>query len=93
MTEKTKQYIEQLKNECYSNNKDVVFKSRSSSLKICMVAEGNADIYPRLSCIKEWDTAAAHAIVKFAGKNIYDLKGQELKYNKEKLLNPFFIVK
>lgn len=58
-----------------------------------MVAEGSADIYPRMSSIKEWDIAAAHAIVKFAGKNVYDLKGKELKYNKENLLNPFFIVK
>jgi len=79
--------------ENLSEGKDVEYANRSSSLKICMVAEGNADIYPRFNSIFEWDTAAAHAIVKFAGKNIYDMYGEELQYNKESLRNPFFIVK
>jgi 3'(2'), 5'-bisphosphate nucleotidase len=65
-----------------------------SSLKLCMVASGAADIYPRLGPTMEWDTAAAHAVVKAAGKNVYRVDdGLELEYNKENLLNPFFVVK
>ncbi|NPV13122.1 MAG: 3'(2'),5'-bisphosphate nucleotidase CysQ [Ignavibacteria bacterium] len=83
--------------QLYINNitigKDFTYKNSSSSLKFCMVAEGTADIYPRMTSIKEWDTAAAHAIVKFAGKNVYTLGGLELRYNKEKLINPPFVVK
>jgi 3'(2'), 5'-bisphosphate nucleotidase len=58
-----------------------------------MVAEGNADVYPRLAPTMEWDTAAGHAIVKFAGKKIVQYENNEnLVYNKENLLNPWFIV-
>jgi 3'(2'), 5'-bisphosphate nucleotidase len=71
-----------------------------SSLKICLVAEGKADIYPRLGPTSEWDTAAAHAVVKAAGGVcvVYDESQKtelgDLQYNsKESLLNPFFIVK
>ncbi len=65
-----------------------------SSLKFCMVAEGSADIYPRFGETSEWDSAAAHAVVNFAGKKIYEFgKDTEIKYNKERLLNPWFIVK
>lgn len=64
-----------------------------SSLKICRVAEGSADMYPRLGPTMEWDTAAGHAIAKFAGKRITAWKtGEELRYNKEDLLNPWFLV-
>jgi len=73
---------------------DIRFISRGSSLKICMVAEGNADVYPRFGQIMEWDTAAGHAIVKAAGKNIYHADEQtEVTYNKEDLHNPNFIVR
>jgi 3'(2'), 5'-bisphosphate nucleotidase len=58
-----------------------------------MVAEGTADIYLRMSNIFEWDTAAAHAIVKFAGKNVYDMNDIELKYNKKSLITPHFVTK
>lgn len=66
---------------------------RGSSLKIAMVAEGIADVYPRFGTTMEWDTAAGHALVKAVGKNIYhtDLQS-ELHYNKENLKNPHFIV-
>ena len=64
-----------------------------SSIKICCVADGTAHIYPRLGPTMEWDTAAAHAVVKFAGGNIYDLeKMNQIKYNKSSLLNPEFLV-
>lgn len=85
-TDETKEYIEKI-------GKDYELISKGSSLKICAVAEGTADIYPRLGPTMEWDTAAAHAVIKFAGKHIYQYKTEkELIYNKENLLNPYFIV-
>ncbi len=66
--------------------------SMGSSLKICLLAEGAADIYPRLAPTCEWDTAAAHAVVSAAGGEIVDTNFQTLRYNqKEELLNPHFI--
>jgi len=63
-----------------------------SSLKICLVAEGKADIYPRLGPTSEWDTAAAHAVLNAAGGSITTLDGEPLRYNqKESFLNPYFI--
>ncbi len=67
--------------------------SRGSSLKMCMVAEGVADLYPRLALTSEWDTAAAQAIVEHAGGKIVQLDFTDMSYNqKESLLNPFFLV-
>lgn len=64
-----------------------------SSLKICRVAEGSADVYPRLGPTMEWDTAAGHAIARFAGKDLKQWEtGIRLGYNKENLLNPWFVV-
>ena len=63
-----------------------------SSLKVCMVADGRADIYPRLGPTSEWDTAAAQAILESAGGGMIDLAGQPLRYNtKDRLLNPHFL--
>lgn len=66
--------------------------SMGSSLKLCLVAEGAAHVYPRLGPTMEWDTAAAHAIVNEAGGKVCDLNGVELSYNKADLHNPEFIV-
>jgi 3'(2'), 5'-bisphosphate nucleotidase len=67
--------------------------SIGSSLKLCLVAEGSADLYPRIGLTSEWDTAAAHAVVQAAGGEVIDLKGQPLRYNaKDSILNPYFIV-
>jgi 3'(2'), 5'-bisphosphate nucleotidase len=67
-------------------------KSMGSSLKICLVAEGEADLYPRLGPTSEWDTAAAQAILISAGGSMMDLTGQPLAYNaRETLLNPHFL--
>ncbi len=67
--------------------------SRGSSLKMCMVAEGSADLYPRLALTSEWDTAAAQAIVEQSGGRIVQLDYSDMTYNqKECLLNPFFLV-
>jgi 3'(2'), 5'-bisphosphate nucleotidase len=67
--------------------------SMGSSLKICLVAEGAADVYPRLGPTSEWDTAAAHCVVNQAGGHLTDLEMRPLRYNtKDSLLNPFFLV-
>ena len=64
-----------------------------SSLKFCVVAEGRADIYPRLGPTSEWDTAAAQAVVEQAGGKVLELDGKSLSYNaKEDILNPWFVV-
>lgn len=72
--------------------KDPVLTSRGSSLKFLMLAEGLADVYPRFSPTMEWDTAAAHAILKGVGLSVRQ-HGQpkELVYNKENLQNPGFL--
>lgn len=63
-----------------------------SSLKLCLVADGSADIYPRIGLTSEWDTAAAHAVVREAGGEVTTLQGHPLLYNtKESLLNPYFL--
>ncbi|WP_404398463.1 3'(2'),5'-bisphosphate nucleotidase CysQ [Idiomarina loihiensis] len=65
-----------------------------SSLKFCLVAEGKADIYPRLGPTSEWDTAAAHAVLSAAGGQVTTLAGNPLLYNqKEDYLNPHFIAR
>ncbi len=86
----TDEFVEQIKKE----KGEIAFVSMGSSLKLCLIAEGNAQIYPRLAPTMEWDTAAAHAIAKAAGCSVVDAKtNQELVYNKENLLNPWFVVK
>lgn len=77
-------YLERL------NIKDII--SRGSSLKLCAVAEGSADIYPRLGPTWEWDTAAGHAIVEAAGGHVVDMEKRPLRYNKEVIKNDHFIV-
>jgi 3'(2'), 5'-bisphosphate nucleotidase len=68
------------------------FSSIGSSLKLMLLAEGAADIYPRLAPTMEWDTAAGHAILRSLNMGVYQTDLQtELLYNKEKLLNPSFI--
>jgi 3'(2'), 5'-bisphosphate nucleotidase len=71
---------------------EVEFISAGSSLKLCLVAEGRADIYPRTGPTMEWDTGAGQAIVENAGGKVlqYDTE-QPLLYNKENLLNPWFV--
>jgi 3'(2'), 5'-bisphosphate nucleotidase len=91
LNQKTVDYINLLKK---THGEDLQLTSIGSSLKICLVASGDADIYPRFAPTCEWDTAAGHAIVKAAGKNIYfSDSNTELQYNKEDVLNPWFIVK
>jgi 3'(2'), 5'-bisphosphate nucleotidase len=72
---------------------EVEFIAKGSSLKLCLVAEGLADIYPRFGPTSEWDTAAAQCVVEEAGGVVVDLDFRRLTYNaKEDILNPFFLV-
>jgi len=74
-----------------ADNGEYDLQSMGSSLKMCMVAEGNADLYPRLWLTSEWDTAAAHCIVNEAGGKIVKIDMTPLLYNtKDSLLNPYF---
>ncbi|MDH4944091.1 3'(2'),5'-bisphosphate nucleotidase CysQ [Sulfurimonas sp. C5] len=88
LSHETQQFIDNL------NANEIEQVSKGSSLKLCMVAEGSADIYPRLAPTMEWDTAAADAIVREAGKMTYQFNSDiPVVYNKENLLNPWFVVK
>ncbi|PCH62887.1 MAG: 3'(2'),5'-bisphosphate nucleotidase [SAR86 cluster bacterium] len=70
---------------------EVELLSMGSSLKICLIAEGLADLYPRLAPTCEWDTAAAHGVLAAAGGEIVDIDFKPLRYNqKDELLNPYF---
>tara|TARA_R110002096_G_scaffold342165_3_gene535088 strand:+ start:3550 stop:4326 length:777 start_codon:yes stop_codon:yes gene_type:complete len=76
-----------------SEGKTVEFLSAGSSLKLCLIAEGKADVYPRLGPTMEWDTGAAHAVALESGRQVLNHEtGEPLIYNKENLLNPFFVV-
>jgi len=92
LNEETRRFIDRLT----SDVRHSTFISKGSSLKLLMVAEGSADIYPRLAPTMEWDTAAADAIVREAGKMtmIHDPEnpGRPVRYNKPDLLNPWFVV-
>lgn len=89
LSPETEAYISALKKE----HDNVELVSSGSSIKICLVAEGSADVYPRFAPTMEWDTAAGHAIARAAGMEVYQAGTDEpLRYNKEDLLNPWFIV-
>lgn len=89
MSQETLDFIEELK----QSGKDVEIVSKGSSLKFCLVAEGNADVYPRFAPTMEWDTAAGQAICNATGIDVISKETNEpLLYNKENLLNPWFLV-
>lgn len=86
MNEETQQFINSLRNPS--------LVSAGSSLKFMLLASGKADVYPRYAPTMEWDTAAAHAIVKETGYEVVEYgKDTPLTYNKENLLNPYFLVR
>lgn len=90
MNEDTLHFVEALK----AQQKEVEIVSKGSSLKFCLVAEGKAHVYPRFAPTMEWDTAAGHAICKAVGVSVIDqATNQEMRYNKENLLNNYFLVK
>jgi 3'(2'), 5'-bisphosphate nucleotidase len=85
-----KKFVEEKRRE----HGEVEFISTGSSLKICLVAEGTADLYPRLGPTCEWDTAAGQAIAEFAGAKVLNFHtGEPIRYNRDDVLNPWFIVR
>lgn len=91
MNQETLDHIDDLK-EKYQKPVEIV--SKGSSLKFCLVAEGNADVYPRYAPTMEWDTAAGQAICKAVGLEVISLDtNREMLYNQENLLNGYFHVK
>ncbi|GAA4891436.1 3'(2'),5'-bisphosphate nucleotidase CysQ [Flaviramulus aquimarinus] len=89
MSQETLDFVNELKKD----GKEVAVVSKGSSLKFCLVAEGQADIYPRFAPTMEWDTAAGQAICNAVGIDVISKEtNQSLLYNKENLLNPWFIV-
>lgn len=90
MSDETLEYFEKMKQK----HGDVEMVSMGSSLKLCLVAEGAADVYPRFAPTMEWDTGAGDAIARNAGCVVTEQdEVTPLRYNKENLLNPWFIVK
>ena len=90
MSAETEDYIQALRDEFG----EVDLISKGSSLKLCMVAEGRADCYPRLAPTMEWDTAAGQAICTSAGCEVLNWENsEELEYNRDNLLNPWFLVR
>ncbi|MEM7186487.1 MAG: 3'(2'),5'-bisphosphate nucleotidase CysQ [Bacteroidota bacterium] len=88
LNDDTREFISAIK-----ENKEVEIVSIGSSLKFCLVAEGNAHVYPRFAPTMEWDTAAGQAICTAVGVEVIDQNTQgPLQYNKENLLNPYFLV-
>ena len=86
LNEETSLFIEAIKKNYHVN-----LLQYGSSLKVCKVAEGEADIYPRFGPTMEWDTCAADLILKEAGGHILNLDNQKISYNKKNLLNPNFV--
>ncbi|HNW50602.1 MAG TPA: 3'(2'),5'-bisphosphate nucleotidase CysQ [Prolixibacteraceae bacterium] len=85
----TEAYIRQIDTQ----GKPLKVIPKGSSLKFCMVASGEANLYPKLGPTMEWDIAAGHAIARYAGKTVAQIQtGKPLEYNKENLLNPWFVV-
>jgi 3'(2'), 5'-bisphosphate nucleotidase len=90
MNDDTTKFIEGLQN---NSDKKIDIIAKGSSLKLCLVAEGVADYYPRFAPTMEWDIAAGHAICNAVGiKVLKQNSKEELDYNKENLLNPYFLV-
>ena len=90
MSPETEVYAQEMREE----HGEVNLISKGSSLKLCMVAEGTADCYPRFAPTMEWDTAAGQAICEHAGFKVMDWSTNEkMRYNREKLLNNWFLVK
>ena len=89
MSQETKNYVQIMR----STHGTVNLISKGSSLKLCMVAEGLADCYPRFAPTMEWDTAAGQAICEHAGFKVIDMDTKEkMRYNREELLNNWFLV-
>jgi 3'(2'), 5'-bisphosphate nucleotidase len=85
---------EEFINTIDTDHREVEMISKGSSLKLCLIAEGTADCYPRVAPTMEWDTAAGHGICNGAGKKVIQFNEEvELQYNKQDLLNPWFVAR
>lgn len=85
--------VDRIKQKMTQIHGEVALISAGSSLKLCMVAEGRAHLYPRTGPTMEWDTAAGQAIAEAAGARVLEFESRRpLLYNKENLLNPWFVV-
>ncbi|MFM9826224.1 3'(2'),5'-bisphosphate nucleotidase CysQ [Flavobacterium sp.] len=90
MNQETLDFVENLRQK---SQQEIEMVSKGSSLKFCLVADGNADVYPRFAPTMEWDTAAGQAICMSVGLKVIDnTTNLAMKYNKESLLNSFFLV-
>lgn len=88
MSAETKEFIKKQKDQ----HKHITTMSRGSSIKLCMIAEGRADIYPRFAPTSEWDTAAGHAVINYSGGKVLKTNmKEEIEYNKREILNPWFV--
>lgn len=83
MNEETREFIESLGEH--------TLVQAGSSLKFCRIAEGTADIYPRMGPTCEWDTGAAQAVLEAAGGKVLTFSGEPLRYGKEDVYNPYFV--
>ncbi|MFL5765115.1 MAG: 3'(2'),5'-bisphosphate nucleotidase CysQ [Bacteroidia bacterium] len=89
LSEETEMFIDGLR----TAHKELEFISSGSSIKLCLIAEGSADVYPRFAPTMEWDTAAGQAICEISGRAVIDYStNKTLLYNKQDLLNNWFIV-
>lgn len=88
MSEAVSEFVSALE----ASGSKVQLLSMGSSLKLCLVAEGRADVYPRLGLTSEWDTAAAQCVVEAAGGRVLDCDAEPLQYSKTDILNPWFMV-
>jgi len=90
MSSETEQFVEELREE----HPDLELVSAGSALKLCLVAEGSADVYPRFAPTMEWDTAAGHAVCAAVGVEVNSWPAERpLEYNKPDLVNPWFLVR
>lgn len=87
----SKNHLNEATREYISRLGDCEMVQAGSSLKFCRIAEGAADVYPRMGPTSEWDTAAAQAVLEVAGGRVLTLDATPVRYGKENLLNPFFI--
>ena len=89
LSPETEEFIESLE----SNDGKVEMLPAGSSLKLCLIAEGKAEVYPRLGPTMEWDIAAGHIVITESGGTLMKLDGTTLDYNKPELLNPWFVAR
>lgn len=88
LSDEVQQFVQALKKRADT----ISLINMGSSLKLCLVAAGEADFYPRLGLTSEWDTAAAQCVVEAAGGQVLDCQGMPLRYSKKNILNPWFLV-